>query len=129
FFLLFLLRQGLPRFALPGPSWPRRAGGGNSRVHRTRARAGMRAGPITAQDVPQSDPGACSRSRRAGCPTTADARVCFLWLLSFAQAKESNSAARMADEKAQGREPVLAKRPNQREQKQMDSRFRGNDGR
>src|SRR5215467_6733929 len=69
----------------------------------------MRARPITAQDVPQSDPGACSRSRRAGCPASADARVCFLWLLSFAQAKESNSPARMAGETTHGRESVLAK--------------------
>src|SRR5215467_8088211 len=58
-----------------------------------------RARPITAQDVPQSDPGACSRSHAGmDARVTATARVCFLWLLSFAQAKESDSPARMAGE-------------------------------
>src|SRR4029078_5276439 len=35
----------------------------------------------------------------------------FLWLLSFGQAKESHSAARMADEKTHGRESVIGTTP------------------
>src|SRR3954463_6128233 len=38
-------------------------------------------------------------------------RVCSLWLLSLAQARESDSAARRADEKTQGRESVFARTP------------------
>src|SRR3954464_557822 len=37
-------------------------------------------------------------------------RVCSLWLLSLAQARESDSAARKADETTHGRESVFAKR-------------------
>src|SRR5262249_28108413 len=62
-----------------------------------RARARRRARPMSAQDVPSSDPGACSRIRRGmDAPATAVARVCFLWLLSFAQAKESDWSPWMA---------------------------------
>ena len=43
------------------------------------------------------------KPRPRGCP--------FLWLLSFGQAKESHSAARMADEKTHGRESVIATSP------------------
>src|SRR6185437_13113742 len=39
----------------------------------------------------------------------ATPRVCSLWLLSLAQARESDSSARKADETTQGRESVLAK--------------------
>src|SRR3954470_5686021 len=42
-------------------------------------------------------------------------RVCSLWLLSLAQARESDSAGRMANEKAQGRESVFAKRGSNRQ--------------
>src|SRR5215467_14179169 len=87
----------------------------------------MRARPITAQDVPQSDPGACSRSPRAGCPRTAVARVCFLWLLSFAQAKESDSPARMADETTQGRDREAPK-PKAKSQSKLDPGLRRDDG-
>src|SRR4051794_33824232 len=48
-------------------------------------------------------------ARSAPSPSEGAAlRVCSLWLLSLAQARESDSAARRADERAQGRESVFA---------------------
>ena len=80
----------------PGPSRPRRAGGGNSREAGARR---MRARPISAQGCAVSGPRSllaeslgrdAQRPRTRGCP--------FLWLLSFGQAKESNRRPWMVDE-------------------------------
>src|SRR5689334_674906 len=57
--------------------------------------------------------------RPRGCPFFGY----FLWA-----SKESDSAARMADETTHGREPVFAKRLTSRKKIKMDSGFRRNDG-
>jgi len=57
--VLLLLRQGLPRSALfPGPSRPRRAGGGKVAK---RSPAGCRRVRRQYMDVLSANPGACSR--------------------------------------------------------------------
>ena len=94
---------------LLGPSRPRRGRVGNSpkgRAHDARAFA-VRPGTAC-----QRASGASSRSRRARCPATAAVRVPSLWLLSLGQARESNPLARTASGKTHGREPVLAKKSN-----------------
>ena len=61
-------------------------------------------------DVLPANPGACSRSHAGmDARVTATSRVHFFGYFLCAS-KESDSAARTADEKTQGREPVLAKR-------------------
>src|SRR4051812_39168775 len=72
----------------------------------------------------RSEPLAARAARRRGC--------LFLWLLSFGQAKESNSAARKADETHRDvsrSSRLRAENEEQRAKAKMDSRFRGNDGR
>ncbi len=64
------------------------------------ARAGCARVRREHRDVLPANPGACSRSHaRMDARVTADARVSFLWLLSFGQAKERNRPPWMADEK------------------------------
>ena len=76
-----LLRQGLPRSALPGPSRPRRAGGG---LVAKRSPAGCRRVRPQHMDVLWANPGACSRSRRGmDAPATAAARVPFSLVTFF----------------------------------------------
>ena len=93
---LLLLRQGLPHLALPGP-----LSAAASRRRISRDSDGR-------QDAGQFDVSTWTYCRRTpqparvvtghGCPVTATARVSFLWLLSFGQAKESNRRPGMADE-------------------------------
>jgi len=78
------------------PSRPRRGRGGKSpqgRAHDARAFA------VGTGTCRQRTFGASSRSHAGmDARVTAAARVCSLWLLSLAQARESDSSARMADE-------------------------------
>ncbi len=112
----------------PGPSRPRRAGAGIAR----RGARTMRARSTRAQGCAPGEPRSLlAKSLGHGCRATADARVSFLWLLSFGQAKESNRSPWMADQTTHGRESVLARTPKTKERKskiKMDSGLRRNDG-
>ena len=79
--------EGKARFGLgvqdarwPGPPMARRAGG-----EKARRVAGTDAGQFAASAGMrcQRTPGACTRSRRAGCPETAASGCVFSWLLLF----------------------------------------------
>ena len=70
-------------------------------------------------DVRSTNPGARSRTWRAGCPEGALLGVCFFRLPFFAQAKKGDSLARRASESFALQEPETKIK--------MDSRFRGND--
>ncbi len=93
-------------FALALGSLCDAAKGGRTRpAHRAGAREGSRAFRCRAGCPVSGTPAARSApARSAG----AAPRVCSLWLLSLAQARESDSAARMAGRSSQGRESVLA---------------------
>ena len=92
----------------PGPSRPRRAGGGNCRVHRTRSRAGCARVRCQYRDVLSADPVACSRSRRGmDAPATAAARVSFSLVTFFWTSKRKSPADRDVRRTTHGREPVL----------------------
>ena len=108
-----LLRQGLPRSALPG--FPLGRGEQAEEIAACTARG-------RAQDARASDLGTgMCRERtpeparvvcRAWMPGKPRPRGCpFLWLLSFGQAKESNRRPWMVDETAHGRESVIATTP------------------
>src|SRR5678809_47823 len=70
-------------------------------------------------DVHSANPGAPSRTWRAGCPEGALLGVCFFRLPFFAQAKKGDSLARRASESS-----ALQDR---KEKVKMDSRLCGND--
>jgi hypothetical protein len=103
-----------------GPSRPRRAGGGKARRG---ARRDARAFDVSTRTYCRRTPQPARAVTGHGCPVTAGARGSFLWLLSFGQAKESNSAARMAVETTHGRESVFAKIKPIEEQSQNGSRL------
>ncbi len=85
-------------FALPGPLSAAASRWRISRRQRWRAQDAARV-RREHRDVLPANPGACSRSHaRRDARVTADARVSFLWLLSFGQAKESNRRPWMADD-------------------------------
>ena len=121
-----LLRQGLPRFALPGP-----LSAAASRCRKLVAKrwpAGCR--PVRPQymDVLWANPGACSRSHaRMDARVTAAARVSFLWLLSFGQAKESNRRPWMADDPHTDVSRSSRVRRKPKSKVKMDSGLRRND--
>jgi hypothetical protein len=116
---VLLLRQGLPRSALPGSSRSRRAGAGKARRVARRMRASLPSVQGRAVGKPRSllakGAGRDARAPRPrGCPFFGY----FLWA-----SKESDSAARTADEKTHGRESVLAKRLKNKRQNQNGSRL------
>ena len=114
------MRKALPLFlrqdaAEMGPLW---------RGERAEEKPeGWRAGcaPVRCMhtDVQSANPGARSRTWRAGCPEGALLGVCFFRLPFFAQAKKGDSLARRASESS-----ALLDR---KEKVKMDSRLRGND--
>ncbi len=94
-----LLRQGLPRSALPG--FPL---GRGEQVEEIAARSAgarrMRARPISAHGCAVSGPRSLlAESAGMDARRTATRGCLFLWLLSFGQAKESNRRPWMVDEK------------------------------
>ncbi len=80
------------------------------------------------RDVLPANPGACSRSHaRRDARVTADARVSFLWLLSFGQAKESNRRPWMADDPHTDVSRSSRQRRKPKSKVKMDSGLRRND--
>src|SRR3954469_4928117 len=82
------------------------AKGGRTRPRIARAARGIAPLLPQAMDALSANSGRPQRTRRFA-PGAAP-RVCSLWLLSLAQARESAPTARMAGEKTQRRESVVA---------------------
>ncbi len=106
-----LLRQGLPRSALPG--FP--LGRGKDSEEKPRSGGRQDAGHFdesTRMCSRRSPPSPCVVCR-AWMPGKPRPRGClFLWLLSFGQAKESNRRPWMVGRNTHGRESVIAKHLN-----------------
>ncbi len=105
-----------------GPSVTRRRVAGSAACTAREGARGIARIPPSGHGWPVSGTPAARSAPRRFAPGAAP-RVCSLWLLSLAQARESDSAARKADETAHGRESVIAQAPTIKKQNQNGSRL------